>query len=586
MEHDAKMLASLKSVENKFDGPLTLLDRAMRLWDGLRSPAVTFPGATSLGEQVANAMHRIGTDRLRHIQAEITELTRGLPEPVAFLDPPVARIENGRCGGFQIAGQPIAVVPNQSFVYIDRTLGTLTELIAENTSDAPAFALFLIGQVHYRAGVPAHITVSDEKGATLLELGMGAEWLLTSPCVRTLKLTAGQNRCLVVIVAERKFSVYCDGVKVASGPVGEGACRRAKLSVHPRLAPAGDMMIYHLSAWALSNAEAAALADRFEEPGSHVAEALLSAPFTEQAADDLARLCHNLDGLKLKPDAGQLQWIRQATDYFISQNSDFFIADLASRLPDADGLEITRAADRAHGDRVVAVKDLTVELSRNPSEERRLHRLIKSKRETFRAVDQVNFELNKGDVLGIIGHNGAGKSTLLRALCGLIDPVAGRIEIVNQFLLLRPGIGMRDELTGRENITSMAFYLGLGLQEANALSDDIVSFSELGDHIDKPVKYYSDGMRARLVFSIATSFAPDVLFLDELLGAGDIGFQEKAQARLRSFLTKVGTVIIVTHAVDFVLQSCTKGLLMHGGRQVYFGSPEETVARYLLLLEE
>ena len=93
-------------------------------------------------------------------------------------------------------------------------------------------------------------------------------------------------------------------------------------------------------------------------------------------------------------------------------------------------------------------------------------------------------------------------------------------------------------------------------------------------------------MRARLVFSIATSFAPQVLFLDELLGAGDIGFQEKAQARLRSFLTKVGTVVIVTHAVDFVLQSCTKGLLMHGGRQIYFGSPEETVARYLLLLEE
>jgi ABC-type polysaccharide/polyol phosphate transport system ATPase subunit len=430
--------------------------------------------------------------------------------------------------------------------------------------------------------------MSNEEGATLLELGLGSEWLLTSPRVRTLKLTPGQNRCLVVIIADRKFSVYCDGVQVASGPVGEGTCRRIKLSVHPQLAPAGDLMLYHLSAWALSTSEAATLAARFEEPGDQVVDALLSAPFTEEAANDLGLLCHNLDGLKLKPDARQLQWIGQAADYFIRQNSDFYLADLASRLPEADALRITRAAERAHGARVVAVKDLTVELSRNPAEERRLHNLIKRnrKQETFRAVDQVSFELNKGDVLGIIGHNGAGKSTLLRALCGLIDPSAGRIEIVNQFLLLRPGIGMRDELTGRENITSMAFYLGLGLKEANSLSEDIITFSELGTHIDKPVKYYSDGMRARLVFSIATSFAPEVLFLDELLGAGDIGFQEKAQARLRSFLTKVGTVVIVTHAVDFVLQSCTKGLLMHHGRQVYFGSPEETVARYLLLLEE
>lgn len=586
MERDGKKLKILHPGENKLaKEPLSDLDRALRLWEGLEDPTVNFSDATSLGEMIAGAMHLIGTDRLRHIQAEITELTRDLPEPIAFLDPSVARIENGRCGGFLISGDPFTVVPDQSFVYIERTLGTRTELIAENTSDAPAFALMVVGHVHYRAGVPARIKISNENGATIIELGLGAEWLLTSPCVRTLKLTPGQTRCLVAIVAEGKFSVYCDGVQVATGPVGEGSCRRTTLSVQPRLAPAGDMMFYHLSAWALSNAEAAALAARLDEPGSRVAEALLKLPFTEKAADDLARLCHNLDGLKLQPDAAQLEWIKRAADHFVANNSDFSIDDLASRLPAAEAQEIVRSAERAHGGCVVSVKDLTVELSRNPAEERRLHR-IKRKRDTFRAVDQVNFELNKGDVLGIIGHNGAGKSTLLRALCGLIEISAGRIEIANQFLLLRPGIGMRDELTGRENITSMAFYLGLGLEDVSAVSDDIISFSELGEHIDKPVKYYSDGMRARLSFSIATSFAPEILFLDELLGAGDIGFQEKAQARLRSFLTKVGTIVIVTHGTDFVLQSCTKGLLMHQGRQVYFGSPEETVARYLLLLEE
>jgi ABC-type polysaccharide/polyol phosphate transport system ATPase subunit len=346
------------------------------------------------------------------------------------------------------------------------------------------------------------------------------------------------------------------------------------------------MILHHISAWALSNSEAAALSARLDEPGDHVADALLAAPFTEKTAASLARLCHNMERLAINFDVDRLDWIKRAAANFVERNLDYYVIDLASKLPEAEALVVTRHAQRAQGDAVVKVKDLSVELAHNPARDRRLHRLLNyRKQKTFRAVDQVNFELHKGDVLGIIGHNGAGKSTLLRAMCGLIDISAGRIEIANRFLLLRPGIGMRDELTGRENIASMAFYLGLGFDEVNAMSDDIITFSELGEHIDKPVKYYSDGMRARLIFSIATSFAPEVLFLDELLSAGDIAFQEKAQARLRSFLNKVDTVVVVTHSTEFVMQSCTKALLMHRGQQIYFGDPEEAVARYLLLLE-
>ena len=197
----------------------------------------------------------------------------------------------------------------------------------------------------------------------------------------------------------------------------------------------------------------------------------------------------------------------------------------------------------------------------------------------------VSLRVDEGAFVAVIGANGAGKSTLLRALCGLIDIHQGRITIADRFLLLRPGMGMRDELTGRENIYSMGFYLGLELADVRGLVDDIIEFSELGSHIDKAVKYYSDGMRARLSFSIATSFAPEVLFLDELLGAGDISFQEKAQARLRSFIKSVGTVVVVTHSMQFVTESCTKALLMHGGKQVYFGDPQEAVARFMFLME-
>src|SRR3954454_17631995 len=161
MERDGKNLKILHPYDGKFaKEPLSDLDRALRLWEGLEDPTVNFSDATSLGERIASAAHLIGTDRLRSIQSEISELTRGLPEPVAFLSPPVARVESGRCGGFLISGDPIAVVPDQSFVYIDRALGTRTEMIAENTSDAPAFALMLMGYVHYRAGVPARIKIS------------------------------------------------------------------------------------------------------------------------------------------------------------------------------------------------------------------------------------------------------------------------------------------------------------------------------------------------------------------------------------------------------------------------------------------
>ncbi len=589
MGQEADKLVSLRPVEGVSAIPEDRpdrLERARRLWEAMNGETPSLPADPALGELIADAVHSLGSGKNK-LQKVITELGRDLPEPVASIDPTTTQIEPDRCGGFRVSGQPITVKSNQSFIYIDRPLGSCTELATDNASGAPALAVALVGHVHYRSGMPVRLKVAGEGGATLIELGLGAEWLLSSPSVRTLRLTPGRSRCIILIVAERRFAIYCDGVQVANGPVErEEAWRRLTLSVAPLLAPSGDMMLYHISAWALSNAEAAALSARLDDPGSHVAKALLDTPLTEQAAASFARLCHNMERLEIKFDDEQLDWVKRAAADFVDRNLDYHVTDVASKLPVAGALEVTRQAERAHGAAVVAVKDLTVELAHNPARDRRLHRLLNySKQKTFRAVDQVNFELHKGDVLGIIGHNGAGKSTLLRALCGLIDISVGRIEIANRFLLLRPGIGMRDELTGRENIASMAFYLGLGLNEVNAMSDDIITFSELGEHIDKPVKYYSDGMRARLVFSIATSFAPEVLFLDELLSAGDIAFQEKAQARLRSFLNKVDTVVVVTHSTDFVMQSCTKGLLMHHGQQVYFGDPEEAVARYLRLLE-
>lgn len=224
--------------------------------------------------------------------------------------------------------------------------------------------------------------------------------------------------------------------------------------------------------------------------------------------------------------------------------------------------------------RILSLKDLALSITQP-------RRSSQTRDEHFWALQDVAFDLGAGETLGVVGRNGAGKSTLLRVLAEIIPCDRGTVEIRGKPLLLTPGLGFRDDLSGRDNILFGGLFLGLTRREILDRMEDIVSFAELWDVVDRPFKYYSDGMKARLIFSVATSVEPDILLLDELLGAGDVAFQEKAAARLQSMMRKAKTIVVVTHNMSFVRQQCTKGLYLDRGQLRYVGDPNRAVDLYL-----
>ncbi len=183
----------------------------------------------------------------------------------------------------------------------------------------------------------------------------------------------------------------------------------------------------------------------------------------------------------------------------------------------------------------------------------------------FWAVNNVSFELRRGECIGLIGRNGAGKTTLLKMLNGLIKPDSGTIEMRGRVgALIALGAGFNPILTGRENIYVNGTILGLTKAEIDAKIDDIIDFAELAEFIDAPVQSYSSGMSVRLGFSIASSLSPDILILDEVLAVGDIGFVIKCLNRVRQ-LSSTSAVIFVSHTMQFVSSFCTRVIVMENG---------------------
>lgn len=233
---------------------------------------------------------------------------------------------------------------------------------------------------------------------------------------------------------------------------------------------------------------------------------------------------------------------------------------------------------------VIRVQDVSIELASNPAGKTLSDLVVKRRKAKVRLLHDLSFEGFSGDIIGIIGRNGAGKTTFLKSLVGAIPIAAGRIDIEERPILLRPGAGMQPDLTGRQNIYKTGLYMNMTMPEIDEMLDDVVRFAELEDHIDRPFKYYSDGMRARLIFSMATAMPRDILLLDELLSAGDMGFQERAMKRLHDFLARSKLVFVVQHTFDFVLTRCTKCLLLEKGIPVYFGEPRIATELYRELL--
>lgn len=198
------------------------------------------------------------------------------------------------------------------------------------------------------------------------------------------------------------------------------------------------------------------------------------------------------------------------------------------------------------------------------------------------AVKEVSFNVNKGEVLGIIGRNGAGKSTLLKILCRIVDPTKGYAEILGRVSsLLEVGTGFHQELTGRENIYLNGTILGMTKKEVENKFDQIVDFSGIGKFIDTPVKRYSSGMKVRLAFSVAAHLEPEILIIDEVLAVGDAEFQKKCLNKMEEVGKGGRTVIFVSHNMPAVSKLCHRAVLLENGKMVSDGPTNEVIKSYL-----
>ena len=205
----------------------------------------------------------------------------------------------------------------------------------------------------------------------------------------------------------------------------------------------------------------------------------------------------------------------------------------------------------------------------------------KLKYEEFLALSDVSFEIQKGEVIGIVGNNGAGKSTLLKVISGILTPNEGKVELKGNVVpMLELGSGFDYDLTGRENIFLNGAILGYSEAFLKSKYDEIVEFSELGEFINHPVRNYSSGMVMRLAFSIASMVDPDILIVDEILAVGDAAFQEKSYARMTEMMSHGTTVLLVSHNIEQIRRLCDRVIWLDHGKVVDIGDTNELCDRY------
>ncbi|WP_090248908.1 ABC transporter ATP-binding protein [Lishizhenia tianjinensis] len=210
-----------------------------------------------------------------------------------------------------------------------------------------------------------------------------------------------------------------------------------------------------------------------------------------------------------------------------------------------------------------------------------------AQKDEFWALKDVNFEVKKGEVIGIIGKNGAGKSTLLKILSQITKPTEGRIEINGRVAsLLEVGTGFHPELTGRENVYLNGTILGMTRKEVESKFDEIVAFSGVEKFIDTPVKHYSSGMYVRLAFAVAAHLEPEILIIDEVLAVGDAEFQKKCLGKMKDVAGEGRTVLFVSHNMAALEGLCTKGFLLKGGHVIGEGATKSVIDQYINLGSE
>ena len=214
-----------------------------------------------------------------------------------------------------------------------------------------------------------------------------------------------------------------------------------------------------------------------------------------------------------------------------------------------------------------------------------LHPFKKQYHHDFYAMDDVSFEIKRGETVGIIGKNGAGKSTLLKMITGVLTPTQGSVETKGTIAsLLELGAGFNPEMTGMENIYLNGTLMGFSREEMEKRIDAILAFADIGEFIHQPVKMYSSGMFARLAFSVSIAVEPDILIVDEALSVGDMAFQMKCFKKFQDFQAQGRTILFVTHGLDTVIRYCNRGIVIDNGKLVFDSSPKQAVDAFKKIL--
>ena len=249
------------------------------------------------------------------------------------------------------------------------------------------------------------------------------------------------------------------------------------------------------------------------------------------------------------------------------------------------GLYFGKVMMKEYNDIVLSVKDVSkcFEIYEKP-----VHRLYQTlcvgKRKFYKefwALKDISFDVHRGECVGIIGRNGAGKSTLLQIITGTLSPTTGSVDVRGRIAaLLELGSGFNPEFTGRENVYLNGAILGFGKAEIDARYDEIVSFADIGEFIDQPVKTYSSGMMVRLAFAVQVMVDPDILIVDEALAVGDALFQKKCFARINELVAKGVTFIFVTHDMETMRSMTQRALLLRRGRQILFDASSAVLLEY------
>ncbi len=233
---------------------------------------------------------------------------------------------------------------------------------------------------------------------------------------------------------------------------------------------------------------------------------------------------------------------------------------------------------------IIEIKDLVKDYKMFSKKQDRLIETIFpmiNRHSNFRAMNNLNLEVKKGEVLGILGKNGAGKSTLLKMITGVVIPTKGSIQVNGKISsLLELGTAFNPELTGEENIYQHGQVMGLTRKEIEAKKQEIIDFADIGEHLLQPVKTYSSGMFARLAFACAINVDPDVLIVDEVLSVGDMAFQLKCFKKFQDFKQRGKTILFVTHNVSDVLKNCTRVIILENGTKTFDGDTKDGVELY------